>query len=79
MVNKDGGAHVDEKLQAYYEVLMSGKWALGITPNLEFSGKEPYEQGTTYFPNNAHLALMRQFAHEVMASSRQFCWHLQPQ
>jgi hypothetical protein len=72
--NKDGGAHVDDKLEKYYEVLCAGEYALGITGNLEFDGKPPFPQGVTIYPKNAHLALIRQFAHETLLSVTHFKW-----
>jgi hypothetical protein len=36
--NKDGGAHVDSKLDEYYEVLAGGRYMVGITGNLECGG-----------------------------------------
>lgn len=74
LANKDGGAHVDEKLDGYYEVLRAGEYALGITGNLTYSGPPPFPQGVTIYPNNAHFALARQFAHETVASQRHFGW-----
>lgn len=58
--NKDGGAHVDEELEAYYKVLCAGEYAIGITGNLTYSGPTPFPQSVTIYPNNAHLALVRQ-------------------
>ena len=72
--NKDGGAHVDEELEKYYEVLCAGEYAIGITGNLEFEGKPSFEQGVTHFPKNAHLALIRQFAHETLESFSAAGW-----
>lgn len=72
--NKDGGAHVDEELEKYYEYLCSGEHAIGITGNLEYKGDPPFPQGITIYPNNAHLALMRQFAHETLVSVNYFGW-----
>jgi len=72
--NKDGGAHVDESLEEYYEFLCSGEWAVGIMGNLQFSGEPWFEQGITHYGRNAHLALIRQFAHEVLASVTHFSW-----
>lgn len=42
--DKDGGAHVDAKLEGYYKVLCAGEFALGITRNLEYEGAAPFEQ-----------------------------------
>jgi hypothetical protein len=72
--NKDGGAHVDKDLEDYYEALCGGKFALGITGNFKFVGPEPYPQGVTQYAPNAHLALLRQFGHETLASAKQFRW-----
>lgn len=74
MADKDGGAHVDETLERYYEVLCSGRFALGVTGNLQYAGEAPFEQGVTQYSKNAHFALMRQFAHEVLASAGHFKW-----
>jgi hypothetical protein len=72
--NKDGGAHVDGVLERYYEYLCSGEHAIGITGNLEYNGEPPFPQGITIYPNNAHLALIRQFAHETLVSVNHFSW-----
>jgi hypothetical protein len=72
--NKDGGAHVDHKLDKYYEILCAGEYALGITGNLEYEGEPPFPQGVTQYPKNAHLALIRQFAHETLLSVTHFKW-----
>jgi hypothetical protein len=72
LANKDGGAHVDEELEAYYKVLCAGEYALGITGNLTYAG--PFPQGVAIYADNAHLALARQFAHETLASQSHFGW-----
>ena len=72
--NKDGGAHVDDDLEKYYEVLCAGEYAIGITGNLTYDGSPPFPQGVTIFPDNAHLALIRQFAHETLTSVAHFAW-----
>lgn len=75
VANKDGGAHVDEQLEEYYEYLCAGEYAFGISgDNLKFDGKPPFEQGVTHFAKNAHLALIRQFAHEALVSVAHFAW-----
>lgn len=74
MANKDGGAHVDERLEEYYEILVSGSWAFGITGNLEFNGPAPFPQGILIHPVNGHLALIRQFAHEALRSAKHRKW-----
>lgn len=76
MANKDGGAHVDPKLEQYYEVLCSGRFAAGIAGDFEFGGNPPpFEQGVTIYPSNAHLALLRQFAHETLHSLKNFRYY----
>lgn len=72
--NKDGGAHVDPKLERFYENLANGKYAIGITGDLTYDGDPPFEQGVTQYPSNGHLALLRQFAHEVLQTAEQFRW-----
>jgi hypothetical protein len=73
--NKDGGAHVDPKLGRFYEELMHADWSLGITGDMTYDGPPPFEQGVTQYPKNAHLALLRQFAYEVLATAQRFSWH----
>jgi hypothetical protein len=72
--NKDGGAHVDKKLDQYYEVLAAGEYAFGLTGNLTFNGKPWFEQGVTHYAKNAHLALIRQFGYETLVSVKYFNW-----
>ena len=72
--DKDGGAHVDKELEAYYEVLCAGEYLLGITGNGQYDGAPPFPQGVTIFPKNAHLALIRQFAHETISSATHYGW-----
>lgn len=72
--NKDGGAHVDRQLEHYYETLRAGKCAIGMTPNMTFHGPEPYKQGVTYYPKNAHFVLLRQFSHEILVSAKKYQW-----
>jgi hypothetical protein len=71
---KDGGAHVDEELERYYQVLCAGEYAIGIQGDLQFDGEAPFPQGVTLYSTNAHLALLRQFAHEVLVSSIHYDW-----
>jgi hypothetical protein len=82
--NKDGGAHVDPKLEAYYEVLAEGEYAVSISvtgnwgfdenERVRFSGEPWLEEGVKYYAKNAHLALIRQFAHEVLTTAQHFNW-----
>jgi hypothetical protein len=74
VAEKDGGAHVDEELERYYQVLCAGEYAIGIQGDLQFDGEAPFPQGVTLYPTNAHLALLRQFAHEVLVSSIHYDW-----
>lgn len=74
MAEKGGGTHVDEDLEPFYEVLCAGEYALGIIGDLTYDGPPPFPQGVTIYSDNAHLALVRQFAHEVLASQRDFGW-----
>jgi hypothetical protein len=72
--NKDGGSHVDAQLEKYYEVLCAGEYAIGVTGQLTYDGQPPFPQGVTQYPKNAHLALIRQFAHEFVQSVNYFAW-----
>lgn len=72
--NKDGGAHVDNELEEYYKFLCAGEYAFGITGDLQYKGTPPFPQGITIYSNNAYLALIRQFAHETLASVNHFNW-----
>jgi hypothetical protein len=72
--NKDGGAHVDPKLDRFYQGLMKGTWSIGLTGNLTYNGPPPFEQGVTQYPPNGHLALLRQFSYEVLTTAQTFGW-----
>ncbi len=72
--NKDGGAHVDPKLDRFYEGLKEGSWSLGITGNFTYDGPPPFEQGVTQWPRNGHLAMLRQFAYEALSTAQRFGW-----
>ncbi|WP_068278360.1 hypothetical protein [Aldersonia kunmingensis] len=72
--NRDGGAHVDTKLQNFYEHLVKGEYGLGITGDLTFDGPAPFPQGVTIYPRNGHLAFLRQFAHEVLNAANHYHW-----
>jgi hypothetical protein len=65
-------AHVDPKLERFYEDLANGKYALGITGNLTYGVPPPFQQCVTIYPSNGHLALLRQFAHEVQSTAQHF-------
>ena len=73
--NKDGGSHVDAKLAPFYEDLASGIRSLGIDgKNLEYSGAAPFDQNQVQYPQNLHLAIIRQFGHEVCATAHHYRW-----
>lgn len=73
--NKDGGAHVDEKLSQFYEDLASGKHGISINgKDLVYPHGAPYDQSVEQSSRNMHLAMIRQFAHEVLASASHFKW-----
>jgi hypothetical protein len=74
----DGGAHVDPKLERFYEEIMQGEWGLGITGDMTYNGPPPFEQGVTQYATNGHFALIRVFAHEVLSTADKFQW-AQPQ
>jgi hypothetical protein len=72
--HKNGGAHVDRHLEKYYKILSTGQFAFGLTGDLKYEGAPLFEQGVTHYAENAHLALLRQFAHETLASAQHFRW-----
>jgi hypothetical protein len=53
---------------------MRGAWSLGITGDLSYDGPPPFEQGVAHYPKNGHLALLRQFAFEILATAHRFKW-----
>ena len=72
---KTVGAHVDSKLDQYYEVLAGGEYAFGLDgKNLTYSGDPPFDQEIEHYANNAHSALLRQFGYETIVSVRHFKW-----
>ncbi|MEU2258123.1 hypothetical protein ABZ540_33675 [Nocardia xishanensis] len=73
MVNKDGGAHVDE-LEKFYVVLQEGMNFVGIKGSMTFDGPAPYPQEQWIYPNNGHFSLLRQFGHEVLESAARDGW-----
>ena len=72
--NRDGGAHVDKKLDKYYKILAAGEYAFGLKGNLTFNGKPWFQQGVTHYAKNAHLALIRQGGYEALVSVKHFSW-----
>ena len=72
--NQDGGAHVDEELASFYEDLEEGLGSFTVNlHNLEYAGtcKHPDNNRAA---QNLHLALIRQFAAEVIAAATHFRW-----
>ena len=73
--DKDGGAHVDGKLERYYEDLADGMCGLSIDgANLKYPNGAPYDQSKQQRARNTHLAMIRQFSHEVISSANHFKW-----
>ncbi|WP_245551798.1 hypothetical protein [Gordonia aichiensis] len=77
MTDQDGGAHVDAVLAGFYESLMRHGEGLSIVAEFERLGATPFENGVPQYAGNAHLALMRQLAHEVLATVSYFEWPVQ--
>jgi hypothetical protein len=73
--NQDGGAHVDSNLKTFYTELAAGTLSIGIDgKNLKYSGSAPFDQTQTQYAENIHLAMIRQFGHEVLAAAKHFQW-----
>lgn len=73
--NKDGGAHVDDVLDPFYEELSNGIHALGIEwVSVPQPRHIPYDHTVTQYTQRTHLALLRQFGHEVMSSAQHYKW-----
>ena len=72
--NQDGGAHVDPELDEFYAHIASGTAGLGITANLTYNGPAPFEQGKLQNAQNIHLAMIRQFTHEVLETAARSQW-----
>ncbi len=75
-VNKDGGAHVDFDLEEYYRDLESGLSSISLNgQGLVFTGgPAPFDQSQPQRCQNLHVAIIRQFGHELLASERHFDW-----
>lgn len=59
--NKDGGAHVDKKLDPDYETILNGVgWSIELNPPGGGTKKLPFKYG--------HLAALRQMGYEVLNS-----------
>ena len=73
--DQDGAAHVDPKLERFYEELARGEYGIGLTGELTFDGPPPYEQGVTHYATNGHLApCCDRFAHEVISTAMHSGW-----
>lgn len=73
--NKDGGAHVDAEMEEFYKALASGSQTLVLdASNLQFKTKAPFDQSSLQRCQNLHLAMIRQFGHEVLATAAHFGW-----
>jgi hypothetical protein len=73
--NKDGGAHVDSRVDAFYANLAQGEFSLGIDgKNLVYAGAAPFDTSKLQHGQNFHYALLRQFAFEVLATAQHFRW-----
>jgi hypothetical protein len=74
--NKDGASHVDVSLDKFYEDMESGGKLLVLNgqnlvyPNLQ----APYDQTKPQHCRNVHLAMLRQFSHEVLATASRYQW-----
>jgi len=66
--NKDGGAHVDSKLDQYYEVLAGGEYASDLTE------KTLLIPGIHRLTRKLSITLLRQFGYETIVSVRHFKW-----
>lgn len=72
--NQDGGAHVDLTLEEFYEEIASGKTLLGMNPGKLIYPGELRAKDEFIFANNIHLALIRQFTHEVLSTVTYYKW-----
>jgi len=72
--NKDGGAHVDSKLEEYYEILCAGEYGPSLTVDPKGGGQYPFTTGVPHYAKNAHLGLIRQFAHEFLTTANHNGW-----
>lgn len=73
--NQDGGSHVDSKLAAFYQDMEAGGQLLVLNgQDLKYAGKPPFDQTKPQHCDEVHLAMLRQFAHEVLSSAAHFQW-----
>lgn len=66
--NKDGGAHVDDRLTARYEAVIAGA-GLSVKLKENDDGKIPEAEQAEMPVKNLHFATLRQIAHEVLNSA----------
>lgn len=75
IANRDGGAHVDARLQEFYRRLIAHSEGLGLDGSgLKWSGPPPFDTSVIQYARNVHLVLMRVFAHEVLSTSSHQGW-----
>ena len=75
IANRDGGAHVDDRLQQFYRRLIEHTEGLGLNgSDLEWNGPAPFDTSVTQYARNVHLVLMRVFAHEVLSTASWQAW-----
>lgn len=75
--DRDGGAHVDADLDAFYVALEAGIQSLSLDgAGLTFDGEPPFDVSKVQSTHNLHKAMLRQFAHEIQMSSQHYNWRL---
>jgi hypothetical protein len=75
LANKEGGAHVDDKSDDFYIEMESGLKSISIDArNLTYDGEPPFELSERQYAANPHLAMVRQFAHEVITTASIMKW-----
>jgi hypothetical protein len=74
--NQEGGAHVDTKVKQFYRDLASGTQGISIDGSklVYLDNQAPFDQSEQQRAENTHLAMLRQFAHEVLVSASHFRW-----
>jgi hypothetical protein len=74
--NKDGASHVDATPDRFYEDMEAGVQGLVINgQNLVYpNNRAPFDQTKPQHCVNIHLAMLRQFAHEVLATAAHYHW-----
>jgi len=74
--NKDGASHVDATPDKFYEDMEAGVQGLVLNgQNLVYpNNRAPFDQTKPQHCRNIHLAMLRQFAHEVLATAAHYQW-----